>query len=159
MFMLSLKSICSPPFGGSFGTLQPDAATADLRSDVDIFCPLCGLRKLPLVAMACAATMCHCVTSFLCLVLLYVSVCKSQGFLLKNFDVAHTCLLQAFCFIGYKLSFGSLHFCFCLSFSFCISRYVEYGTLVFCSKFTRFSTAFLRLLAFTALSSSECALK
>lgn len=88
-----------------------------------------------------------------------VSVCKSQGFSLKNFDVAHTCPLQALCFIGYKVSFGSLHFCFCLSFSFCISRYVEYGTLVFCSKFTRLSTAFLRLLALTALSSSECALK
>ena len=96
---------------------------------------------------------------FRVLVLLYYQCVQSQGFSLKNFDVVHTCPLQALCFIGYKVSFGSLHFCFCLSFSFCISRYVEYGTLVFCSKFTRLSTAFLRLLALTAFSSSECALK
>lgn len=63
--MLSLKSICSPPFIVSCGTLQSDSAPADLRSDVDVFRPLCGLRKLPLVATACAATMCHCAISFL----------------------------------------------------------------------------------------------
>lgn len=96
---------------------------------------------------------------FRVLVLLYCQCVQSQGFLLKNFDFAHTCPLQAFCFIDYKVSFGSLHFCFCLSFSFCISRYFEYGTLVFCSKFTRLSTAFLRLLALTVFSLSECALK
>lgn len=158
MFMLSLKSICSPPFVVPFGTLQPDAAPADLWPDVDVFRPLCGLRKLPLVATSCAATMCHCLMPPF-LFYYIVSVCKSQGFSLKNFDVAHTCPRQALCFIGYKVSFGSLHFCFCLSFSFCISRYVEYGTLVFCSKFARLSIAFLRLLALTALSSSECALK
>lgn len=67
MFMLSLKSICSPPFIVPFGTLQPDAAPADLRSDVDVFCSLCGLRKLLLVATACAATMCHKKITSLCL--------------------------------------------------------------------------------------------
>jgi hypothetical protein len=45
--------------------LQPDTAPAYLRPDVDVFRPLCGLRKMSLVATACAATMCHCVTSFL----------------------------------------------------------------------------------------------
>jgi hypothetical protein len=45
--------------------LQPDAAPADFRPDVDVFRSFCGLRKLPLVTTACAATMCHCVSSFL----------------------------------------------------------------------------------------------
>lgn len=45
--------------------LQPDAAPAYLRPDVDVFRSLCGLRKLPLVATACAAPMCHCVSPFL----------------------------------------------------------------------------------------------
>lgn len=75
MFMLSLKSICSPPFIVLFGSLQPDTTPTDLRPDVYVFRPLCGLRKLPLIATACAAPVPHCVTSFLCSGFILLSVC------------------------------------------------------------------------------------
>lgn len=107
MFMLSLKSICSPPFIFPFGTLQPDTAPAYFRSDVDVFRPLCGLRKLPLVATACAATMCHKKITSLCLLYhkkVILSILFLFVFVMKMFFcVVNVYVISFHCFCSFSV--------------------------------------------------------
>ena len=86
--------------------LQPDTATAYLWTDVDIFRTLCGLRKLPLVATACAATMCHCVYSFL------LNIKGRQLFLLPaSILCKNLCFVNAVKVYGFHIRFLCNFFC------------------------------------------------